>query len=102
MIIEGSCAIVVGGASGLGEATVRRLHARGADVVIADVNDEKGKALAAELGADFVARRRPRGGPGRGGRRAGGGQGGRPAHLRRLRRHRLAREDRVAPRARIR
>ena len=43
-------AIVSGGASGLGEATVRRLHAGGAHVVIADLNAEKGEALAAELG----------------------------------------------------
>jgi 3-hydroxyacyl-CoA dehydrogenase / 3-hydroxy-2-methylbutyryl-CoA dehydrogenase len=55
MQIEGSSAIVVGGASGLGEATVRRLHARGAVVTIADVNAEKGKALAAELDLHFLA-----------------------------------------------
>jgi 3-hydroxyacyl-CoA dehydrogenase / 3-hydroxy-2-methylbutyryl-CoA dehydrogenase len=48
--IEGNAAIVVGGASGLGEATVHALHERGADVTIADVNEEKGEALAAELG----------------------------------------------------
>jgi 3-hydroxyacyl-CoA dehydrogenase / 3-hydroxy-2-methylbutyryl-CoA dehydrogenase len=41
---------VAGGASGLGEATTRALHARGADVTIADVNAEKGDALASELG----------------------------------------------------
>ncbi len=55
MQIEGSSAIVVGGASGLGAASVRALHARGALVTIADVNAEKGEALAAELGAEFVA-----------------------------------------------
>jgi 3-hydroxyacyl-CoA dehydrogenase/3-hydroxy-2-methylbutyryl-CoA dehydrogenase len=54
MRIEGSGALVAGGASGLGEATARELHARGARVVIADVNEEKGKELAAELGARFV------------------------------------------------
>jgi NAD(P)-dependent dehydrogenase (short-subunit alcohol dehydrogenase family) len=53
--IEGSAALVSGGASGLGEATVRALHARGARVTIADVNAEKGQALAAELGLQFVA-----------------------------------------------
>jgi 3-hydroxyacyl-CoA dehydrogenase / 3-hydroxy-2-methylbutyryl-CoA dehydrogenase len=57
--ILGSGAIVVGGASGLGEAVARRLHADGAAlVVVADVNAEKGVALAAELGervAFFVA-----------------------------------------------
>ena len=55
MRIEGSSAIVVGGASGLGAATVRRLHAAGALVTIADVNAEKGQALASELGLEFVA-----------------------------------------------
>jgi 3-hydroxyacyl-CoA dehydrogenase / 3-hydroxy-2-methylbutyryl-CoA dehydrogenase len=48
--IDGHAAIVVGGASGLGEATVRALHERGADVTIADVNTEKGEALTSELG----------------------------------------------------
>ena len=55
MDIEGSGALVVGGASGLGEATARRLHAQGAAVTIADVNVEKGQALADELGAAFAA-----------------------------------------------
>jgi NAD(P)-dependent dehydrogenase (short-subunit alcohol dehydrogenase family) len=55
MEIEGRGAIVVGGASGLGEASARALHARGAIVTIADVNAEKGQALAAELGIEFVA-----------------------------------------------
>jgi NAD(P)-dependent dehydrogenase (short-subunit alcohol dehydrogenase family) len=55
MQIEGSGAIVVGGASGLGEATVRTLHERGAQVTIADVNTEKGEALANELGLEFRA-----------------------------------------------
>ena len=55
MDIEGSGALVVGGASGLGEATARRLHSQGAVVTIADVNAEKGQALAEELGAAFVA-----------------------------------------------
>jgi NAD(P)-dependent dehydrogenase (short-subunit alcohol dehydrogenase family) len=55
MRIEGSSAIVVGGASGLGEATVRRLHGAGALVTIADVNAEKGEALASELGLSFVS-----------------------------------------------
>ena len=41
---------MAGGASGLGEATTRALHARGANVTIADVNAEKGDALADELG----------------------------------------------------
>lgn len=54
MQIEGSSAIVVGGAGGLGEATVRRLHAAGARVVVADLADEKGKALEDELGVRYV------------------------------------------------
>jgi len=55
MQIEGATAIVVGGASGLGEATVRALAERGATVTIADVNVEKGQALGEELETDFVA-----------------------------------------------
>jgi NAD(P)-dependent dehydrogenase (short-subunit alcohol dehydrogenase family) len=55
MQIEGSGALVVGGASGLGEATARRLDEQGAAVTIADVNAEKGRALAGELGVDFAA-----------------------------------------------
>ena len=54
MQLSGTSAIVVGGAGGLGEATVRRLHGAGAKVVIADLADEKGKELANELGARYV------------------------------------------------
>ena len=54
MPIQGSSALVVGGASGLGQATARALHERGAIVTIADVNAEKGAALADELGARFL------------------------------------------------
>src|ERR1700720_4142305 len=54
MHISGSSAIVVGGTGGLGEATVRRLHRAGAKVVIADVADDKGKALESELGIRYV------------------------------------------------
>jgi 3-hydroxyacyl-CoA dehydrogenase / 3-hydroxy-2-methylbutyryl-CoA dehydrogenase len=50
MQISGSSALVAGGASGLGQATARRLHADGAQVVIADLNQERGEKLAAELG----------------------------------------------------
>ena len=50
MNIDGSGALVAGGASGLGEATARRLHAGGATVTIADVNDDRGKALVDDLG----------------------------------------------------
>jgi NAD(P)-dependent dehydrogenase (short-subunit alcohol dehydrogenase family) len=55
MRIEGSSALVVGGASGLGEATARALHERGARVTIADLNAEKGASLAAHLGVEFAA-----------------------------------------------
>src|SRR3954468_5087557 len=54
MRIEGSGAIVVGGASGLGEATARALASQGAQVVIADVNEEKGKAVADDIGGTFA------------------------------------------------
>jgi NAD(P)-dependent dehydrogenase (short-subunit alcohol dehydrogenase family) len=57
MRIEGAGALVVGGASGLGEAAARALHERGAHVVVADLDADRGVALAAELGerASFVA-----------------------------------------------
>ncbi len=56
MKAEGASALISGGASGLGEATARGLHAAGATVVISDLNADKGNALAAELGdrASFV------------------------------------------------
>ncbi len=54
MEIAGKSALVAGGASGLGEATARALVEAGATVTIADLNAEKGEALAAELGATFV------------------------------------------------
>jgi 3-hydroxyacyl-CoA dehydrogenase / 3-hydroxy-2-methylbutyryl-CoA dehydrogenase len=52
MDIQGSGALVAGGASGLGEATARELHARGASVVIADLNADRGQALIDDLGGD--------------------------------------------------
>lgn len=54
MEIAGRAALVTGGAGGLGEATVRRLVAEGAKVVIADLADEKGAKLAADLGGSAV------------------------------------------------
>src|SRR5947209_605479 len=50
MQIQGAGALVTGGASGLGEATVRTLTEAGATVTIVDRDEAKGKALAAELG----------------------------------------------------
>ena len=46
-------AVVTGGASGLGEATARALAAKGAKVAIFDMNEEKGEAVAKELGGVF-------------------------------------------------
>jgi NAD(P)-dependent dehydrogenase (short-subunit alcohol dehydrogenase family) len=50
MDIRGAAALVTGGASGLGEATVRRLTEAGAEVTILDRNAEAGEALAKDLG----------------------------------------------------
>jgi NAD(P)-dependent dehydrogenase (short-subunit alcohol dehydrogenase family) len=57
MKFENSTFIVTGGASGLGEATVRSFHAAGANVVIADLNTELGEQLAAELGSRAAFKR---------------------------------------------
>ncbi len=54
MELNGTSAIVTGGASGLGEATARVLAAAGAHVVVADLNDEQGKKVADELGGQFA------------------------------------------------
>ena len=53
MDLNGVAAIVTGGASGLGNATAKKLAARGAKVSIFDLNEEVGKAAAAELGGAF-------------------------------------------------
>jgi NAD(P)-dependent dehydrogenase (short-subunit alcohol dehydrogenase family) len=54
MDISGSSAVVTGGASGIGAACVRRLAQLGSTVVVADLNEEKGTALADEVGGAFV------------------------------------------------
>jgi NAD(P)-dependent dehydrogenase (short-subunit alcohol dehydrogenase family) len=52
--LAGKVAVVTGGASGIGEATARRLSAEGATVAIVDTNDVHGPAVAVELGGRFV------------------------------------------------
>jgi NAD(P)-dependent dehydrogenase (short-subunit alcohol dehydrogenase family) len=54
MNIDGSAALVTGGASGLGLATARRLAASGARVTLVDLPASPGASVAAELGAHFV------------------------------------------------
>ncbi len=54
MDIAGKVFIVTGGASGLGEGTARMLAANGAKVVIADLQADRGEAIAKELGGLFV------------------------------------------------
>lgn len=54
MDIKGKVFIVTGGASGLGEGTARMLAREGGQVVVADVQADKGEALAKELGGAFV------------------------------------------------
>jgi NAD(P)-dependent dehydrogenase (short-subunit alcohol dehydrogenase family) len=54
MELNGTCAIVSGGASGLGEATARGLAAAGCKVVVADLNEDRGKAIASEVGGVFA------------------------------------------------
>jgi NAD(P)-dependent dehydrogenase (short-subunit alcohol dehydrogenase family) len=48
--IAGNVALVTGAASGLGEATARRLHAAGATVIVADIAEDRGRTVATELG----------------------------------------------------
>lgn len=54
MRMEGKIAIVTGGASGIGEATTRLLHAEGAKVIVAELDNTRAEALAAELGDAVV------------------------------------------------
>src|SRR6201986_3635492 len=54
MELNGTAAIISGGSSGLGEATARELASVGSRVVVADLNEERGKTIASELGGLFV------------------------------------------------
>ncbi|GAA0980894.1 putative oxidoreductase [Nocardioides aquaticus] len=54
MDLNGSVALVTGAASGIGAAAARQLAARGATVVVADLQADKGEALAAEIGGVFA------------------------------------------------
>lgn len=53
MDLQGTGVIVTGGASGLGEATARRMATAGAKVAIFDLNDERGATVAAEIGGTY-------------------------------------------------
>jgi NAD(P)-dependent dehydrogenase (short-subunit alcohol dehydrogenase family) len=52
--LTGTSSVVTGGASGLGEAAARLLAQRGASVVVADLQEDKGKAVAAAVGGAYV------------------------------------------------
>ena len=54
MEIEGKAALITGGSNGIGEGVARFLAGRGAHVVIADIDDDRGRAVASELGGRFV------------------------------------------------
>ncbi len=54
MEVDGASAIVTGGASGIGEASAKRLGALGARCVIVDLDEAKGKELATAIGGEFA------------------------------------------------
>ncbi|MDP2580700.1 SDR family oxidoreductase [Shimia thalassica] len=53
MKIENTCAVITGGASGLGEATARHFAAHGAKVALFDLNEDLGEKVAKEIGGTF-------------------------------------------------
>lgn len=55
MQVENTSALVTGAASGLGEATARALAARGVSVVVADLNEERGRAVAESIAGRYSA-----------------------------------------------
>ncbi len=54
MDLTGASAVVTGGASGIGEASARQLAAKGARVVVVDLNEDKGQAVAKDIGGLFA------------------------------------------------